>query len=53
MAEVIRINDDTYRIEGASQILSGEAKGEKVEVFGQEILKYDFGYAGFLGELRE
>jgi len=40
-------------IEGASQILSGEAKGEKVEVFGQEILKYDFGYAGFLGELRE
>ena len=40
-------------IDGAKQILADEAKGKKVEVFGQEILKYDFGYAGFLGELRE
>ena len=40
-------------IEGAKQIQEGKASGTEVEVFGKKILKYDFGYAGFLGELKE
>ena len=37
-------------IEGAEQIRRGEAKGQKVNLFGNEVLLYKFPYAGFLCE---
>ncbi len=37
-------------IEGAEQIRRGEAAGQKVNVFGNDILLYKFPYAGFLYE---
>ena len=37
-------------IEGAEQIRRGEAKGQKVNLFGNDVLLYKFPYAGFLCE---
>ena len=37
-------------IEGAEQIRRGEAKGQKVNLFGNDVLLYKFPYAGFLYE---
>lgn len=39
-------------MDAAKRIQAGEAKGEKVDVFGNEVLKYEFGFAGFFGELK-
>ena len=38
-------------IEGAEQIINGEAKGKNVEVFGTPVVFYKFPYAGFLCDL--
>ena len=40
-------------IDGAKKIQAGEAEGQKVEIFGNEILRYRFDYAGFLCELKD
>ena len=37
-------------IEGAEQIRRGEAKGQKVSLFGNDVFLYKFPYAGFLYE---
>ena len=35
-------------LEGAEQIAAGKAEGKVVDIFGNEVMLYDLGYAGFL-----
>ena len=39
-------------IEGAKQILAGQAEGKTVDLFGKPVLLYQFDYAGFLCPVR-
>lgn len=38
-------------ISGANQILSGQAKGNEIDMFGKSVLLYQFEFAGFLCEV--
>ena len=40
-------------IEGAEEIATGKAQGKSVDIFGRQVMLYQFPYAGFYGELRE
>ena len=40
-------------IEGAERVKSGSAEGKKVEMFGNDVMLYQFPYAGFLCEVNE
>ena len=40
-------------IEGAEQIRNGSASGEKVDIFGNEVMLYKFPYAGFFCDCNE
>ncbi|MBO7450043.1 MAG: MBL fold metallo-hydrolase [Clostridiales bacterium] len=37
-------------IEGAESIIAGKAEGTDIELFGNQVTQYDFGYAGFFCE---
>lgn len=37
-------------IEGAESIIDGSAKGEIIDLFGNQVKLYKFPYAGFYGE---
>ena len=53
MADIIKITDDTYRVEdellkGAQEIQEGTASGSEVDIYGTKAMLYKFPYAGLL-----
>ncbi len=36
--------------DGASRILAGEVEGQEIDMFGNKVMRYDIGAAGFLCE---